>query len=115
MHYGSKKHLKKNILEVVFYKHEICDDGDDVDMDTPEPFKIELTSIHECRYVEPKVLQKFLVCYPYILKDEFIDLPFGSWHKFLIRWVLSFGEVDDFEVLSIENVSDSDNKFDRLH
>jgi hypothetical protein len=67
MHYDDPYVTKNANLKIVIYKHN--------DLTTPGAFDFELTSIQECKFINPNTLQKMLSCYEYILESFLKTLP----------------------------------------
>lgn len=99
MHYGDKKQTQENILRFVVYTHES-------DFGT----FLEVCSIQECKYFPPRTLEQIINHpYNYITKDK---VPLNEeWYEVAIKLV----DYDTVEIMSVENVSNTENEFHRLH
>lgn len=113
MHYGDKEQLEEARLEVVIYKHEKV--KDEVRLKSGRLSRkcvgYEITSIQECKFVNPMALRRLLKdTYRYVKRLD--DMKFEEWY--LVR----FRDVDGYGKLSIEsihNVSLSQNQLLKLH
>lgn len=104
MHYGDKKHLKENELQVVVYKHEICGKEDSYDYD--------ITSIQSCNYFPPRLLKELFSDPAKYLENDFKDKKSEEWYLVTIK---STDGYNDMKIKSIKLVSKSRNEFHRLH
>ena len=104
MHYGDKESLKENELVLVVYKHEVLGEEN--------KFDYELSSIQSCKYFPPRLLMKIIVSPDKYLAEFFADKKIEEWYLITLK---STDGYDDFELTSIENVSNTDNDFHRLH
>lgn len=101
MHYEDKEQLDQNHLELVVYCHE-------------SPYskcgvEIEITSIQFCQYFQPRLLKKLIKKPNQLFSSDMMRLE--EWYRLSIKqtgW-------DSFVVTEVENVSDSTNKFHKLH
>jgi len=105
MHYGDSEQSKSNILEVVVYLHA---NNWDVDKNKQLKDELRVCSIQECKFIRPHLLMKFLRNPRKYISG--LLLP-EEWYRVRLK------EIDwlELEVLEIENVSESDNEFYRLH
>lgn len=100
MHYSDPEQLVGNLLKLVIYIHTENDSND---------LSVEVASIQECKYFSPRTLQKILMV------PEFFINPTGlKTESWLIVSIKDVG-YDSIQILSIEDVSESNNEFHRLH
>ncbi len=103
MHYGDPDQIKANKLVIIVYKHG-----------TPRRnvYDYVVTSIHECKYFAPYIV-KLLVENPNkYLGKYFKNKKKEKWYKTTIK---SIDSIKHFEIVSIEEVFSSKNKFNILH
>jgi len=75
-----------------------------------------LTSIQLVRNLSPYQVNKFIQCFDYIFPKKAHtgrNYKPECWYKFNIQFMSH--EPHDFVIRSVENVSDSDNEYDRIH
>ena len=105
MHYDDKEVLEKQSLKIVVYIHEDL---------TNYSFAVtyQLTSIQECQYVNPSVLSKFIYEFE---TNKYIQNALKG--KKVENFYLLDITLDDDNVIvyKIKNVSESKNKYMRLH
>lgn len=100
MHYSDKKQLRENILKVVVYIHTEDDSNE---------LSVQVCSIQVCKYFNPRTLQKILMV------PEFFINPTGlNAESWLLVSIKDMG-YDEIRIISIEDVSESNNEFYRLH
>lgn len=100
MHYSDQEQLDENILRLVIYIHTEDDSNE---------LTVQVASIQECRCFSPSSLQKILM-----VPEHFIN-PTGLETE---EWLLVSMKDEGYEcvsITSIENVSESNNEFHRLH
>jgi hypothetical protein len=101
MHYGEKKQLVYNGLEVVFYKHET----------KFKKYEYELTSIQYCKLIHPKLLKEFLDDpLSFGIKPKLKTLPEEKFYKVFLKQDENFRLYVD-EVKDVTN----DDEFNHLH
>ena len=130
MHYEDEEHLKENILKVVVYKHGTEDDN---------IFHYKLSSIQECRYIQPRFLNDIIsmddeYSYPFF-KDILNNHKEEAWYFITLKEIESEeidyslyrdknGELDfdllpnvkyQYDIISIEDVSNNENNYLKLH
>ena len=103
MHYGDKEQIENNVLVLVVYKHSTS---------RKNSFEYELSAIHDCKMFPVRLLNKILSEPKKCLGKYFKDKEAECWYKATIKSTDGFFE---FEVPSIEDVSESNSEFDRLH
>ena len=96
-------------MQVVFYKHESDDPN--------EAYSVEIVSIHKCQHISTYTLQKFISCYEFIpqLIEETDKLIMGGYYLFTLKFNDAYNLRKGTQVVSVEDVSKSDNEFHRLH
>ncbi len=103
MHYGDKEQLDENKLVVIVYKHGT---------NKKDKFDYELSSIQKCQYFPKALLKKILnksnKTFKKVLKEEKEE----EWYEIEIK---STDGYKKFDIISIQNVSDSNNTFHTLH
>ncbi len=105
MHFGDNPlNPEEEVMKVVLYKHLTSTGGE---------YNMQLASIQECRYISPYAMEKFIHTYNYIL-DGFDDLEAEHWYLFEVKLDESGFQLEA-EVLSITDVSETDNELHRLH
>ena len=100
MHYSDPEQLEGNLLKLVIYIHTEDDSNE---------LTVQVTSIQECKYFSPRILQKILM-----IPEHFIN-PTGLETE---SWLLISMKDEGYGCISItaiENVSESNNEFHRLH
>lgn len=110
MHYGDKEQVEENIIVIGVYLHEkYKKDSKGSYQPTGKLDIIEVKSIQECRYVSPWSVSKLIKKPGKFIKIT--DQKLESWY------LVTLSETDwgELEVLSIGNVSKSENEFHRLH
>jgi len=108
MHYIDEEHIKNNILKIVLYKHDVLDSTDDEIL-----VDYEIASIQKCRYINPRVLFKYIKNpNKHLCKIKEIDeLKTEEW------WLITLvqNKWDKLSLVSVKNVSNNDDNFLRLH
>lgn len=104
MHYTDKAHLKKNILKIVVYVHGTS---------STNKVEYDITSIHKCKYISPRLLKILLENSHKNLKPFLEDLNLIEEEFYL----LSFKQIgwDELSLIDHENVSEKKNEFYQLH
>ena len=100
MHYSDQEQLDENILKLAIYIHEEDDSNE---------LTVQVASIHECKYFNPRTLQKILM-----VPEHFINPTGLETESWLLVSIKDMG-YDTTQILSIEDVSESDTEFYRLH
>lgn len=105
MHYDDKEVLDKQSLKIVVYIHENL---------TNYSFDVtyELTSIQKCQYVDPSSLIKFISNFE-TNKHIHKALKGKKIENFYLLDIMLDG--DNVAIYNVKNVSESKNKFMRLH
>ena len=111
MHYGDKEQVKRHILEVVFYKHNLYGDGENEGR-----YDLSLESIQECKWVSPEDLKRFLQSYKFLdpIKELAEKLEFEKWYSVSLKFP-EYYEIDKVEVVSWNDVSKHPQEMMRLH
>jgi hypothetical protein len=104
MHYGDKEQEKNQKLSVIVYKHGIMSDN-------PEDFDLEISSIQECRYVDPYALSKLIRKPNKRLGKSFEKLDFENFYLAELKWTWE----TKWEVLSVRKASHEENPYFWLH
>ena len=105
MHYGDIGQEEANIIKIVVYQHEIWEDF----KPTGKGDTLKTKSIQSCQFVDPELVES-LINWP----DHYIDadkLEFDNWYLVTLKQI----EESKLKVISIENVTNSENKYYRLH
>lgn len=100
MHYSDPDQLLGNVLKLVIYIHTNSED-DELD--------VQVASIQECKYFSPRTLQQMLMVPKFFINPTGLETE--SW---LIVSIKDLG-YDSIQIVSIEDVSESDNEFYKLH
>lgn len=93
MHHFASEY--QSYLKVVFYKHT----GNEID----------ITNILSCENIHPFFLKKFLECWIYVLKNEFVKLEYERFYLFEIKW--NSNNFDDLKIINVEDVSEKSGTF----
>lgn len=116
MHYGNKEQLESNYLDIVLYKHGvICSEEE-------RPFVVGLTSIQDCKYVNPWTLKRFLKNNvdwdnkKFTLNDILSDDKYSKENYYLVRLRFT-GKKSDYEIVDIKKLDwqKFENPFYGLH
>lgn len=103
MHYDDLELLEKNILILCVYKESI--------LGTAQSGYF-VSSIHKCKYVPICILNQILNKPNKFFKKSLKNYKQERYYKLKIKIIDKFYKT---EILSIEDVTDSDNKYDQLH
>ena len=103
MHYGDEEQLKKNELVIVVYKHETNKEG---------KFDYEIASIKKCEYFPPRLLWRIMKKPKKFLRHAFKDKKAECWYE---TKIITTDGYEYINILSVDDVSDTPNDFDRLH
>jgi len=103
MHYGDEEWEKENRLKVVIYKHEI--------LNKEGEFEYDICSIQECKYIPLHSLEKFQHTFQYLFPTILKGLEKEKFYLMTVYMDRSF----KFGMCEIEDVTDSEDKFLRLH
>jgi len=100
MHYGDPEQLNKNILQVVFYKHQILG---------TKKATYDFTSIQNCKFIHPTTLKNFLKN-PLLpeIKEKLKNLPYEGFYLFILQ-------ENKNRQLRIINVCETTNKRNKLY
>ena len=101
MHYSDQEQLNENVLKLVIYIHTNLADPDDL--------LVQVASIQECKYFNPLTIQKILM-----VPEVFVNAHDCEHEQWLLFTFKDLGN-DSIRIVSIENVSETDNEFHRLH
>jgi len=101
MHYRDKEHLENNEIVLVVYKHVTPKKG---------KFNYDVTSLQSCKNFSPNTLRQILKNPNKFFKKHFNKFMYEEFYETTII------ETDDtIKIVSTENVSKSNNEFNRLH
>ena len=105
MHYGDIGQEEANIIKIVVYQHEIWDDF----KPTGKGDSLEIKSIQSCQFIRPYLVQR-LIQYPgdYISTDE---LRFDRFYLLALKQI----DYNNLKVVSMIDVTKSENEYHRLH
>lgn len=75
----------------------------------------EITSIQSVKFLPQYQLTLFLHCFDYLFPKHAPELEYEleRWYKFKIRF--TGYKAEQFEIVSFEDVSETDNDYDRIH
>ena len=88
MHYDDEEAIERATLRVVFYKHGVSDLNTEYDADgnvvceNDEEYDIDLTSIQECKLINPYQLGRFINRYDLMFDEHFKDMKFEESYLF---------------------------------
>ena len=112
MHYGDEEHIEKEKLDIVVYKHGTGkEDYTKKGMLRESSVDYEVTSIQECSFFRPRLLQQILKKPYKFLNNRLSDKPFETWYQLSIK----AKDWDIIEIISCDNVNDDKNDIKKLH
>lgn len=106
MHFFDKNNPHCNILKIGLYLSTGPKKGER---------EWDLCSIQKIEMLPPYLVSQFMHCFSYVFpqKVNCHDYEGERWYVATLRFV-GYGE-DLFEVVSVEDVSETDNDYDRIH